>query len=231
MADQGTQFESGLFEALCRRLEIKHLKATALHPQSNGKSERFVRFTKASIATLIDDQQSDWDTIIDCVLFAYRTTINTKTNEIPFYLLYGRDVVLPTDLAFEVKHDHNSDFSIEKLAYKFDLTSRLMKAYRKLAEKRDEYINKYKDYYVSFEPNDLVMIYWPEAQLGMAKKFLPNWRGPFKVKYRLTPVTSSTSSSIILEPFKKLVKSIRPSHASATKAAGEEHPTIPRLGY
>jgi hypothetical protein len=35
----------------------------------------------------------------------------------------------------------------------------------------------------------------------------------------LSMPSSSTSSSIILEPFKKLVKSIRPSHASATKAS------------
>jgi len=35
----------------------------------------------------------------------------------------------------------------------------------------------------------------------------------------LSVPSSSTSSSITLEPFKKLVKSIRPSHASATKAS------------
>ncbi len=135
------------------------------------------RFLKTGIATLVDEQQSDWDTVIDCVCFAYRTTINTKTSEIPFYLLYGRDVVLPTDLIFKVKYD-SLDSSSLKLDYKYDLTCRLMTAYRALIEKKSAYSEKYKTYYdrgkkdIKFNSGDLVMVYWPEQKKGMSKKFL-----------------------------------------------------------
>jgi transposase InsO family protein len=46
LTDRGTQFSANLFDAFCTKLRIKHPKISALHPQCNGKCERFNRLKK-----------------------------------------------------------------------------------------------------------------------------------------------------------------------------------------
>ena len=55
-------------------------------PQTDGKS------------TIIKKDQTNWPNMVDSCLFVYRTTYNRALNEIPFYVLYGRDPRLPQDL-------------------------------------------------------------------------------------------------------------------------------------
>ena len=43
------------------------------------------------LAKTIDKGGRDWDKHIPHVLFAYRTTEQQSTQELPFYLPYGRD--------------------------------------------------------------------------------------------------------------------------------------------
>ena len=43
-SDQGTQFESKLFQELCRVFDIEKTRTTPYHPQSDGLVERFNRF-------------------------------------------------------------------------------------------------------------------------------------------------------------------------------------------
>ena len=56
LTDRGTQFSANLFEEFCRKLKIKHPKISSLHPQTNGKCERFNRFLKNALATVINYQ-------------------------------------------------------------------------------------------------------------------------------------------------------------------------------
>jgi transposase InsO family protein len=44
LTDKGTNFTSELFKFFCKRLGITKLQTSVLHPQTNGKAERFNRF-------------------------------------------------------------------------------------------------------------------------------------------------------------------------------------------
>ena len=41
--------------------------------------------------------QQDWDDCLKPALFAYRTSINSSTQESPFFLVHGRDPRFPCD--------------------------------------------------------------------------------------------------------------------------------------
>ena len=206
LTDRGTQFTASLFDAFCKKLKIKHPKISSLHPQTNGKCERFNRFLKNALATVINEGQTNWDQMLDCCLFAYRTSINTKVQETPFYLMYGRDVVLPSDLIFNLRNSDALDTTDEKLNYKFNLGFKLKQAYEKLVEKKVIQSEKYKSFYdkshrkVDFKVNDLVSVYWPTQVKGMSKKFLATWRGPYTIKKRLGEVTYRVEKGTVSLP-------------------------------
>ena len=122
-------------------------------------------------------------------------------------MLYGRDVVLPTDLVFNVNVSNNSlDLSDEKLDYKCDLALRLKSAYEASVRKKEIQSAKYKEFYdkshknIKFAVGDLVSVYWPAPKKGLSKKFLPTWRGPFKVIKRLGNVTYRVEKGTVSIP-------------------------------
>jgi transposase InsO family protein len=199
LTDQGKQFVSELLKYFCSKFNIHKLQASTKHPQCNSKAERFIRFLTNGLSLIISEDQSDWDESIDTCLLAYRTTICEKISETPFFLLYGRDPVLPGDLLFnppvdsEISIDVNNP--IEQLDYKLQLINKLKHAYDNIALKRDKAINYYKYRYdnmhrdIKFKPNDLVMVYWPIPKQGYSQKLLPKWKGPYRIITNLGPVT------------------------------------------
>ena len=48
------------------------------------------------LSKVVQKHARDWDRHLAYLLFAYRSTLQTFTQESPFYLLYGRDPRQPT---------------------------------------------------------------------------------------------------------------------------------------
>ena len=63
-------------------------------PQSNGKTETFNRFLKASIRKLCQDDMADWYQVLGQILMANWCCPHISTGESPFFLVYSRDPVL-----------------------------------------------------------------------------------------------------------------------------------------
>ena len=59
--DQGRNFESNLFQEICRMLNIDKTRTTAFHPQSDGLVERFNRTLENMLSLYVADNQKDWD--------------------------------------------------------------------------------------------------------------------------------------------------------------------------
>ncbi|CAG2235833.1 unnamed protein product [Mytilus edulis] len=70
-SDQGTQYESQLFQGICKLLHISKTRTTAMHPRSDGMVERGNRTIKEMLYKYIDRNQSDWDKYIDYMVMAY----------------------------------------------------------------------------------------------------------------------------------------------------------------
>lgn len=73
----------------------------------------------------MNDQQDDWDDLIDNVLFAYRTSRQDSTKFTPFYLMHGREAMLPVDAL--VPHSERRSDDHEALEEKVETLVELQK--------------------------------------------------------------------------------------------------------
>ena len=88
VTDRGTHFMSNVFEAITSRCGINHITTTTYHPQCNGLTERFNATLVDSIATYVNQQQSDWDDYLPYITFAYNTSRQSTIQMEPFKLMY-----------------------------------------------------------------------------------------------------------------------------------------------
>ena len=136
LSDQGRKFESLLISELCELAQIKKLQTTPYRPESNGSYKRFNRTLISMLGTLPDDFKSKWTHHISTLTYAYNCTCSNTTSFSPYYLLYGRQPLLPIDIKFGV---FTPDLS-EAVTYKYvqELKSRLEYAF----QKANEFCNK-----------------------------------------------------------------------------------------
>ena len=60
-SDQGTNFESRVFQKVCEILGIDKTRTTPGRPQSDGMVERFNRTMMNIVTSLVAKDQRDWD--------------------------------------------------------------------------------------------------------------------------------------------------------------------------
>ena len=96
LSDRGSNFLSELMLEVCSILGIKKLNTSSYHPQTDGLVEKFNCTLINMISKHTDTGALEWDQQIQLLLFAYRSMVQESTRESPFFLLYGRDLRLPT---------------------------------------------------------------------------------------------------------------------------------------
>ena len=101
-SDQGRNFESLLISELCELTQIKKLRTTPYRPEGNGSCKRFNRTLISMLGMLPEDFKSKWTQHISTLTYAYNCTCSNATGFSPYYLLYGRHPLLPTDIEFGV---------------------------------------------------------------------------------------------------------------------------------
>nr|ABA94864.1 retrotransposon protein, putative, unclassified [Oryza sativa Japonica Group] len=102
ITDNGTQFTSELFGDYCEDMGIKLCFASPAHPRSNGQVERanaeILRGLKTKTFNILKKHGDSWIEELPAVLWANRTTPSRATGETPFFLVYGVEAVLPSEL-------------------------------------------------------------------------------------------------------------------------------------
>ena len=92
-SDNGKQFDNPKFRDICAELEIKNYYSSPAHPQSNGQVQVTIRTLKAALKTKLEDLIGKWVEYLPEVLWAYRTTRKSATQETPFALAFGTEAV------------------------------------------------------------------------------------------------------------------------------------------
>ena len=100
--DWAAEFLSDVLQEMAELLGMKQLPTSGGHPQTDGLVERFNWTLKQMLSKVVNKGGRDWDDLLGPVLLAYRATSHVSSGMSPFYLLYGRDPKLPTQLDFQV---------------------------------------------------------------------------------------------------------------------------------
>ncbi|XP_074328374.1 uncharacterized protein LOC141666282 [Apium graveolens] len=97
ISDNGPQFVGSDFEAYLKELGIRHRKASVAHPQGNGQVEVTNRTILRGLEKRLEDSKKNWPDELPKVLWSYRTTSRTGTDETPFKLAYGTEARLTVE--------------------------------------------------------------------------------------------------------------------------------------
>ncbi|KAG3064507.1 hypothetical protein PI124_g23353 [Phytophthora idaei] len=187
LSDRGSNFIPTLAKSLYETLEIKKLFSSAYHPQTQGLVERFNGTLTGMLRMFVSETQTDWGVYLPRVLFAYRTAYHEGLGDTPFFSLYGRDPVLPIDLAFlnTGKDWKSNDVAAyrRKLYHSLRDSRRLVE--RQLVKAQDRHEKRLgKQVRVSYAEGDAVWVYQHfRARVGerKTKKLAFSWHGPYRI--------------------------------------------------
>ncbi|XP_015189759.1 PREDICTED: uncharacterized protein LOC107073576 [Polistes dominula] len=109
-SNQGTQFESALFQSLVHLIGAKKTRTTPFHPQSNGIVERLHRTLKAALMC----SPKPWLDILPVVLLGLRTSFQEDIQATPAEMLYGTCLRVPGEYFTSTDQPLDSQIFVEK---------------------------------------------------------------------------------------------------------------------
>ena len=176
MSDNGKQFDNAKFKDFCAELGIKNYYSSPAHLQSNGQAEVTIRTLKAALKTKLEDLKGKWVEYLPEVLWAYRTTRKSATQETPFALAFGTEAVAPVEVGLKSSRIElaSVEYNDEALRLNLDL---LDEKRGQVLKRTEDYQRKMTRYYNqkvkprSYKHGDLVL-----------KKLLPARKNPAHVK-------------------------------------------------
>ena len=131
LSDNGTKFKNKILGQVAKKLGVEHkLYTSPYHPASNGRIEGFHAFLKVCIAKHVAPQL-EWDVLVPLACAAYNFIPNEHSKESPFFLMFGRDPILPlnTLLGPKVRYlgNHINVLSLEAMKNMFEIAATSLK--------------------------------------------------------------------------------------------------------
>jgi transposase InsO family protein len=104
ITDNGSQFTGKKFLEFCDKVHIRVDWAAVAHPQTNGQVERandmILQGLKPRIFDRLNKSGRKWLQELPVVVWSLRTTLSRATGFTLFFLVYGAEAILPTDLEY-----------------------------------------------------------------------------------------------------------------------------------
>ncbi|CAF4278925.1 unnamed protein product [Rotaria magnacalcarata] len=169
--DQGTEFQ-GVFDDLCNRRNIRHIRSRPYHPESQGKVERINRSWKNKMFyDLIINENTNWVNNLTLYSETYNQSKHRGLGYLtPFYVYFGRDYT-QSSVSNDAVNDEDADvrYFLEEIQAKED-------AKKKANEKIQKYYEKQKVVYegdacaVVYNVGDEVMVKLTGKKYDLTKK-------------------------------------------------------------
>ena len=152
--------------------------------------ESFNKTLTKGLTQICNIDKDDWDDKVFVVLWAYITTYKRETNQTPFKLVYGQEVVVPLhfrqhtlEISKVLKLDideakHGRLFQLQKLEEDRAISLQHQEDQKKQQKTWHDINIKSKNILVS----DLVLLYDSRIK-GKSLKLETTWMGPYIIKY------------------------------------------------
>jgi len=88
VTDYGTQFTSQFWTRVCSHLSTDHQHSTAIHPQTDGQTDRHNQTMVQYLRAFCNYEQDNWVELFPLAEFAYNTAIHASTRMTPFWANY-----------------------------------------------------------------------------------------------------------------------------------------------
>jgi transposase InsO family protein len=195
ITDNGSQLTSGLFREYCASASFKICFTSIAYPRSNGQAERanaevLKGLKTRSFNTKLKAYGKKWLDNLQSILWSIHTTATKHTGETPFFLVYGAEAFLPTD----VKFGSPRVLAFNELRQEDLIKDRLLQLEEArcqaalCATRYQQGLCRYHSRHVrarTLEVGDLVLTRILSRE-GL-HKLSPIWEGPFKVMHITRP--------------------------------------------
>lgn len=183
VSDRGTCFTSREFQDFMEKNHIKHMKVATGSPQANGQVERVNRVLIPLLSKLSDDSVGkSWYKYLTDAEYAINNTTHKSTGETPSKLLFGVEQRGKSiDDLKDYLHQGNDETrnSLDKLREKASVNIERSQAYNK------KYFDKKRKSAHEYCEGDLIMLRNFDTTLGVSKKLIPSFKGPYTIVKRL----------------------------------------------
>lgn len=188
ISDRDSKFMSHFWSALLKSFGIKHSMSTANHPQTDGQSERMIRYMKDMLRNFINYSQKNWIDVLPSLEFAYNNTVNATTGRTPFELDYGYHPHTPHSVDHaELTGLEEFDEFLDRLhAAMIEAEDAILRAQGIQAKYHNTHRQKY-----TFKEQELVWLSaahqhpsWEKKR--RTRKLLPKYYGPFRIVKKIT---------------------------------------------
>jgi len=182
-------------EEFTRRYGIKRVQISAYNSKGNGMIERGHKAIIEGLAKLTGGGLKGWTRRFHSVLLSVRTTVHTPTGVTPFYLLYGREVILPLETRYPTWRlldwnnvKNRSDLlalRARQLELRNDDMAEIVLRKRRLREMGKELFDRtHQIRQGDIKVHDIVLVFDVRNSIDKSSNSKLNyrWAGPYRVK-------------------------------------------------
>ena len=174
VTDRGTAFTADAFKEFFASESVKHVLIAVGNPRANGQVERYNRVITPMLAKLAETPNK-LDRVIDNVEFALNNTVSSATGKAPSELLFGiRQLGSVNDeVRLALERGDRPDFD----EMREDANDKI----KKMQMRNETLYNKTRKPATVYKVGDYVMIKNVETTVGVNKKLIPQYKGPYGI--------------------------------------------------
>ena len=193
--DGGPEFRHQFNMAL-QKYGMHRIVISPYNAKGNGAIERGHKPFLQALIALTEGGKKSWVPFIPWLLFADRTTVHGPTGYTPFYMVYGREAVLPVEtkyptwrtLGWDEVHDRETLLKLRTQQFMMrdaDVEEARLKKDRRRREGKEYFDDHHQIKPEPLKKGDMVLVYdiQPmDVDKSSKTKLMWRWLGPYKIR-------------------------------------------------